>query len=67
MKNVIKQVKSVKLLNVNLLNQLKELRNYNRKLFFCPLKKLAKLYPTFQTAVFQNKFTFCQIKPNIYA
>ena len=45
---------------------LKELRNYNRKLFLCPPQKQAKTQSTFETFIFQNIFTFWYIKINIY-
>ena len=36
------------------------------KLFLCPPQKSAKTQPTFQTAVFYDKFALYHIKPNIY-
>ena len=45
---------------------LKELRNYNCKVFLCRLQKYAKTQPTLQTAVSQNKFTLWHIKLNVY-
>ena len=50
---------------LNTLN-LKELRNYKRKLYFYPSQKQMKTQAKFQTAVFYNKFTLYHIKPNIY-
>ena len=38
------------------LSFLKELGNYNRKLFLCPPKKYAETQPTLYTAIFQRKF-----------
>ena len=36
------------------------------KLFYVCHKNRRKQNQQFQTAVFRNKFTICQIKPNIY-
>ena len=45
---------------------LKEIRNYKRKLFLCPSQKWVQTQSTFETAMFQNKFTFKCIKLNMY-
>ena len=45
---------------------LKELRNYNRKLFLCLPKKYGKTQPALWTAIFHNKFTFWHIRLNTY-
>ena len=45
---------------------LKELRNYNHKLFFSPPWKKAEIQLTFETFIFQNKFTLWHIRLNIY-
>ena len=47
-------------------NSLKELRNYNRKLFLCPPQKQTKIQPNFWAAVFQNKLILWQINLNTY-
>ena len=44
----------------------KELRNYKWKLIWVRHKSRRKHNQHFKTAAFHNKFTLCQIKPNIY-
>ena len=44
---------------------LKELQNYNRKVFLCPPQKLAWTQPTSWTTIFHDKFTL-HMKPIIY-
>ena len=45
---------------------LKELRNYNRKLFLCPPQKQAETQTKILNCFFQNKFTLWHIRLNIY-
>ena len=46
--------------------KLKELQNYNCKVFLCPPQNYAETQPKLSTAVFQNKLTLCHIKLNVY-
>ena len=41
---------------------LKELQNYNRKIFFCSLRRYVKTQTAFWSAPFHNKFTLWYIK-----
>ena len=43
---------------------LKEPRNYNRKLILSPPQKQAEIIPTFLIAIFENKFTLWHIRLN---
>ena len=49
----------------NIIN-LKELRHYNRKLFLCAPQKQTETQLTFSTAIFQNEFTLCHMRLNIF-
>ena len=44
---------------------LNKLQNHDGKLFLCPQQRQAKTKPTFETTMFQTKFTFWHIKLNI--
>ena len=46
--------------------KLKELQNYNCKVFLSPPQNYVETEPTLSTAIFQNKFTLCHIKLNVY-
>ena len=45
---------------------LKELQNYNRKMFLCPPQIKAKTQPTIETAIFASIFTLWHISLKIY-
>ena len=47
-------------------NIFKELQDYNWKLLLCLPQKQAETQPSFWTAIFQNKFSVCQIRLNVY-